>query len=119
MDFQSCTWAVVVSVTVVVSPVAEVAAVVVANSFAVVVSLAAAVVLVSAVVASVEDSAEVVTEVVPPPPLIRLESEPSPLQEHDVHEHEVSPSTETRAVTAQIIFNNLGFFLSIMSSSTD
>ena len=83
--------------------VALVAAVVVAaDSFAVVVSLAAVV-----PVAAVVDSEAVVVVVDPPFPLIRLETEPSPPQEQDVHEQEVSPRTVIRAVTADIIFINL------------
>lgn len=80
--------------------------VVVAVSAGLVVSLAAAVVVVAAV-GSVEVSAAAVV-VVSPPPLIRPNSEPIPLQ--PLQEHPVMETAVIRAVAAQMIFNNFGFF---------
>ena len=83
--------------------------VVVAVSLAVVVSLAAAVVVVVAV-GSVEVSAEAVV-VVSPPPLMRPNSEPIPLQ--PLQEQPVMETAVIRAVTAQMIFNVFGFFFNM------
>ncbi len=107
--FQSCTWAVVVSAGFVV--VVSDGLVVVAVSFAVVVSLAAAVVVAAAAVGSVEVS-EAAVVVVSPPPLMSLKSEPIPLQ--PLQEQPVMETAVIRAVTAQSIFNNFGFFFNMV-----